>query len=74
MSLVETNTTRREFVKDVAMGAAGLAVAGIFGTLTGADTETKFKDYVHKLVYKKGQGGPGSADAVFQMSGKELNG
>jgi hypothetical protein len=74
MSFVEKSTTRREFVKDVAVGAAGLAVAGSLGTLTAAADETKYKQYVHKLVYKKGRAGPGSADAVYEVTSKELNG
>jgi hypothetical protein len=71
---VKEGTTRREFVKDVAVGAAGLVAAGSLGTLTAAAAATQYQQYIHKLVYKKGQGGPGSADALYQMSSKELNG
>jgi hypothetical protein len=67
-------TTRREFVKGVAVGAAGLAVAGSLKTLTAAADERQYQQYVHKLTYAKGRGGPGSADALYQLSSRELNG
>jgi hypothetical protein len=65
------STTRREFLKDIAVGAVGLAGAGSLD-LWAADT--KYGHYVHKFVYKKGQGGPGDADYFVRMNGKDLNG
>ncbi len=67
------STTRREFVRDMAVGAAGFAVAGSIGRWSPA-AALKYGHFAHKLVYKKGQGGPGCADYLFRMNGKDLNG
>ncbi len=67
------STTRREFLKDVAVGSAGLAVADSLSPWAVA-AKTKYGHYVHNLVYKKGQGGPGCADYITRMNGKDLNG
>jgi hypothetical protein len=66
------STTRREFVKDVGFGAAGLAVAGSFATWARAAAK-KYQDYFHELSFKKGQGGSGCADSIIRMDGKDLN-
>jgi len=64
------STTRREFVKGAVAGAAGLAAAG---SLDLWAAELKYNYYAHKLVYKKGKGGPGCADYIVRMNGKDLN-
>jgi hypothetical protein len=64
--------TRREFVKDVVIGATGLSIAGSVGTWS-ALAENKYDHFFHDFVYKKGTGGPGAADYYFLMDGKDLN-
>ena len=66
------STTRREFVKEVFVGAGGLAVANRLGSWAAA-ADLKYAHLVHKFVYKKGEGGPGAADYVFRIGGKEMN-
>jgi len=64
--------TRREFVKDMIIGGAGLSIAGSLDPWVSA-AEKKYGHYFHKFVYKKGTGGPGAADHFFRMNGKDLN-
>jgi len=66
------STTRREFLKDAAVGTAGLAVADSLSPWAAA-AASKYGHYVHNLVYKKGTGGPGCADYITRMNGKDLN-
>jgi hypothetical protein len=65
--------TRREFVKNVAVGAAGLSIAGPLNSWCAAGVEKKYAQNHHKFVYQKGTGGPGAADYYFRMNGKDLN-
>jgi hypothetical protein len=62
--------TRREFIREVTAGAAGLAGIGAFH-LKAADL--KYAHYVHKIKYGKGKNGPGDADYFVRMNGKDLN-
>lgn len=74
MSFVEKGTTRRRFVRDAAFGAAGLAAACSLNPWVSAMAENKYGRYFKKFVYKKGTGGPGSADYFVRMNGKDLEG
>ena len=65
--------TRRDFVKNMVVGAAGLSIAGSLDPRSAAAAEKKYAHYHHKFVYKKGTGGPGAADYYFRMNGKDLN-
>lgn len=65
-------TTRRRFVRDLAAGTGALAAVGPLSAWTTA-AAAKYQDNFHKLVYRKGQGGPGCADNMFQLNGKDLN-
>jgi len=65
-------TSRREFVKDVGFGAAALAFSGSANARAAA-AAPKYRSYFHAISYKKGRGGPGCADSIFRMSGKDLN-
>ena len=67
------STTRREFVKDVVVGTAGLAVASSLGSLATA-AEAKYEHYFHKFFYRVGQSGPGDADYFVRMDRNDLNG
>jgi|WetSurSiteA1Bulk_404760.scaffolds.fasta_scaffold41596_2 hypothetical protein len=69
---MKQSKTRREFVKDVSLGATGLAVANSFAGWARAAAK-KYQDYFHELRFKKGKGGPGCADSIVELSGKELN-
>jgi hypothetical protein len=64
--------TRREFVKVAGLGAAVLAVAGQFDDWIQAAAE-KYGDRFHGLIFSKGEGGPGCADSIVRMTGKDLN-
>jgi len=64
--------TRRDFVKEVAIGTAGFSIAGALD-LQAAVAPSKFDPYHHKFVFKKGTGGPGAADHFFRMESKDLN-
>ena len=64
--------TRREFVKNVIAGTAGLSIAGALDPWAAA-AEGKYDQYFHKFVYKKGTNGPGDADYFFRMEGRDLN-
>ncbi len=75
MSYAGKSTTRRGFVKEVALGTAGVAFAGSLGTWPAAVAQTKkYQHFVKKLVFTKGTGGPGSADNIVRMAGKDLEG
>jgi hypothetical protein len=65
-------TSRREFTKELAVGAGALAVTGSLGAWA-ATAARKYENYFHELKFKKGQGGPGCADSVIHMNGKDLN-
>jgi hypothetical protein len=67
------STTRRGFVKDLAVGAGGLAITSSLDSWATA-ANTKYDHYFHKFVYKKGKGGSGDADYFVRMNGKDLNG
>lgn len=64
-------TTRRDFTKGIALSAGAWAVAGPLSAWAAAGM--KYQKYFHPLRFRKGRGGPGSADAVFRMSGRDLN-
>ncbi len=66
-------TTRRDFIKDMTVGAASLAIAGSWDRKAAAQN-LKYNEYFHDFVYKKGNRGPGDADYYFRMNGKDLNG
>ncbi|MBN1568111.1 MAG: hypothetical protein JXA73_09705 [Acidobacteria bacterium] len=65
-------TTRREFVRETGFGAAGLALAGPLAGWAEAAAK-KYQEYFHELRFKKGEGGPGCADHIVELSGKNLN-
>jgi hypothetical protein len=67
-------TTRRDFVKGVSFGAAGLAIARSSQSRASAPEKLKYDEYFHDFVYRKGNRGPGDADFYFRMNGKDLNG
>src|SRR5512146_2681056 len=67
-------TTRRDFIKDVTVGAASLAIAGSWNTRNAAAQNLKYNEYFHDFIYKKGNRGPGDADYYFRLNGKNLNG
>jgi hypothetical protein len=70
--MAEMKTSRREFVKDIAVGATGLVTARLMNAQT-ASAAGKYDEYFHRFVYRKGTGGPGAADYYFRMNGKDLN-
>ena len=51
MSLADKVTTRREFAKDAALGAAWAAVGGSLSALPSAAQETKHGHLVRKISY-----------------------
>ena len=65
MSFADKSTTRREFVKDVGLSAAGLAVVGSLGAMATA-ADTKHGHLVKKIGYNMKEMfkmvGPGNAD------------
>ena len=73
MSLYKQNRTRREFAKELTIGAGALAISGSLGAWAAAAAR-KYQSYFHGLNFKKGQGGPGCADSIIRMNGKDLNG
>jgi hypothetical protein len=64
--------TRRDFVKDMVLCTGGLSMAGVLD-LGAVAASSKFSQYHHKFVFKKGTGGPGAADHFFRMESKDLN-
>ncbi len=66
------NITRRDFVKNMFVGAAGISIAGSLDPWAAA-AEKNYDHYFHKFVYNKGTGGPGAADYFFRMNGSDLN-
>jgi hypothetical protein len=72
MSPFRRKSSRREFAKDLAAGVGALAITSSLGAWNAAGAG-KYESNFHKLIYKKGKGGPGAADAVVQMTGKDLN-
>jgi hypothetical protein len=74
MSVVGKSTTRRKFVKDAAVGAAGLAVVSQLFPWTSAQSKPKYGRFFKRFIYKKGTGGPGSADWFVRLNGKDLEG
>jgi hypothetical protein len=74
MSFNKKAATRREFVRDTAIGAAGFAMAGSLNSLAFAAAEKKYSRFFKKFTYRKGEGGPGSADYFVRLNGKDLEG
>ncbi len=75
MSFLNKNTSRREFVKDVAVGTAGVAVAGSLGSWAAAQAQTKHGDLIKKISYNKDMWkavGPGNADLLWWPKGAQL--
>jgi hypothetical protein len=72
VSFVEKGITRRRFVMNAAFGAAGLAVAGSTSPWASEAAEMRYGRYFKRFVYKKGEGGPGSADYFVRLNGKDL--
>lgn len=72
MHFIEKITTRRKFVSRIAAGTGAMALAGWLNAWISAATE-KYKDYFHKLNFRKGQGGPGCADSIIRLNGKDIN-
>jgi len=70
-------TTRREFVKDVSLGATGLAVTGSLGAWAAA-AETKHGHLIKPIKYNMKDMwkmvGPGNADLLWWPKGVELEG
>lgn len=66
-------TTRRGFIADMTVGAAGLALAGPLAGWKAAAQKLKYAEYFHDFIYRKGDRGPGDADYYFHMTGKDLN-
>jgi hypothetical protein len=50
MSFAANSTMRRQFVKEISFGAAGLTVAGSMSAWAAAD-ETKHSHLIKKIVY-----------------------
>ena len=74
MSIQEKLGTRRQFVKNTTLGAAGLAVAGSWNSLAFAVAGKKYERFFKKFTFKKQEGGPGSADYFVRMNGNDLEG
>ena len=78
MTFIDKGTTRRGFVKDVAFGAAGIAVANSLGSWPTAAQETKYGNLIKPIVYNMRDQwktmGPGNADLLWWPKGKELGG
>jgi hypothetical protein len=77
MSFLRTTTSRREFVKDAALGAGMAAVAGSIAPWATAQETTKHGHLVRKITYMKDMWkmvGPGNADYLWWPKGQELEG
>jgi hypothetical protein len=75
MSLNVNGSTRRQFVKNIALGAAGTAVAGATDFPRNLIAQAKkYRHYVKMLNFSRGSGGPGCADYTVQMTGGEMEG
>jgi hypothetical protein len=74
MSFIKNSTTRREFVKELAVGSAGLAAVGSLSPCAAAAPANQYAHFVHKLNFKKGTGGPGGPDYYFNLSSDDMNG
>jgi hypothetical protein len=76
MSFTDKSTTRREFVKDTALGAAGVAVASSLGAWPLAAQETKHGHLIKKIVFNMKEMfkmvGPGNADIIWWPKGPQL--
>ena len=77
MSFSDRKTTRREFVKDAALGTAGAALAGSMAAWAeAAAQETKHGHLVKKISYNMKEMfkvvGPGNADLLWWPKGVEL--
>ncbi len=70
------NTSRRDFVKDVAVGAAGMAIVGSLGPSATGQTQTEHGGLVRKIEYNMKEMwkmvGPGNADLLWWPKGMEL--
>jgi hypothetical protein len=75
MSFTDKSTTRREFVRDVGFGAAGMAFAGSLYAWPSAQ-ETKHGHLIKKIRYNMKEMfkmvGPGNADLLWWPKGPEL--
>jgi hypothetical protein len=71
------NATRREFVRDAALGAAGIAVSASLAAW-GVGAETKHGHLIKKISYNMQNMwkmvGPGNADLLWWPKGVELEG
>ena len=65
-------TSRREFAQEILVGTGALILGGGVSTWASA-AEKKYAHYFHELKFQKGQGGPGCADYIVRMTGKDLN-
>jgi hypothetical protein len=78
MSFFFKITTRRDFVRDTAVGTAGIALAGSLGAWANPQDQTKHGHLVRKVNYNmKDQWktmGPGNADILWWPKGRELEG
>jgi hypothetical protein len=74
MNFIKKGATRREFFRNAAWGAAGLAMAGSLGSWASAMDEEKYGRFFKKFIYRKEEGGPGSADYFIRLNGKDLEG
>ena len=76
MSFTDKGTTRREFVKDVALGTAGAAFAGSMAAWPSAAQETKHGHLIKKIGFNMKEMfkvvGPGNADLLWWPKGPEL--
>ncbi len=78
MSFADRITTRREFFRDAALGAAGVAAASSLTAWPVAAQETKHGHLIRKISYKMKDMwkimGPGNADLLWWPKGGELGG
>jgi hypothetical protein len=75
MKSIDQTTTRREFVKDAALGIAGISIMGSLGAMTSSAQETKHGHLIKTISYRKDGWktvGPGNNDYIWWPKGKEL--
>ena len=68
----EKSATRREFVKDAAVGVAGISIMGSLGAMANFAQETKHGHLIRKIVYRNDDWkrmGPGNADYIWWPTG-----
>jgi hypothetical protein len=75
MSFLKNAKTRREFVRDVTLGGTAAAIAGSMRTWPATMATNQYAHCFKGLLYKKPEGkGPGNADSMFHLTGKDMDG